>query len=61
VLQWFDQSWTRALPAAIGVSLATTLTVAGAAVLGQARPGRRTPPARPHLPLRDSVLRGPRH
>jgi len=39
VLQWFDQSWTRALPAAIGVSLATTLTVAGAAVLGQARPG----------------------
>ncbi len=39
MLQWFDQSWTRALPAAIGVSLATTLTVAGAAVLGQARPG----------------------
>jgi len=39
VLQWFDQSWKRALPAAIGVSVATTLTVAGAAVLGQARPG----------------------
>jgi len=39
VLQWFDQSWRRALPAAIGVSLATTLTVAGTAALGQARPG----------------------
>ncbi len=39
MLQWFDQSWRRALPAAIGVSLATTLTVAGAAVLDQARPG----------------------
>jgi GH25 family lysozyme M1 (1,4-beta-N-acetylmuramidase) len=37
VLQGFDQSWRRALPATIGVSLAATLTVAGAAVLGPAR------------------------
>ncbi len=39
MLRWLDRPWGRGLPTTIGVSLATTLTMAGVAVAGQAGHG----------------------